>query len=179
MPAGPPAGSLVDDEIRGRLQREDAAGLHQLGVLLVEELEAAVEVRAVMGELAVLRDLVRAVAEAVDVHRDCEARAVQAVRLALHHARRELMDDEELLGQAVRADDRRDVPQDALMLAASTEPITVPGCAPGVCHSGSSARPTSGSRIQRSRCLTSSMKSAWPGWMSSSSSAFARRAARK
>ena len=64
-------------------------------------------------------------------------------------------------------------------VAASTEPITVPGCAPGVCHSGSSASPTSGSRSQRSKWRTSSMKSAWPGWMSRTSSAFRRRAARR
>ena len=68
----------------------------------------------------------------------------------------------------------------ALTSRASTEPITFPGTWPGaIRHSGSSARPTSGSLSHlRSRCA-SVKKSERPGWMSRISSALALRAARR
>ena len=68
----------------------------------------------------------------------------------------------------------------ALTSRASTEPITSPGTSPGpIRHSGSSARPTSGSRSHFSSRVASVKKSDRPGWMSSTSSAFAFRAARR
>jgi hypothetical protein len=66
-----------------------------------------------------------------------------------------------------------------LTSSALTEPIACPGIWPwGMRHSGSSAKPTSGSLSQRRSALASVRKSDVPGWMSSSSRPFALRAAR-
>ena len=68
----------------------------------------------------------------------------------------------------------------ALTSRGATLPITCPGTWPSLTrHSGSSARPTSGSLSHFSSRVTSVKKSERPGWMSSSRSALAWRAARR
>ena len=54
------------------------------------------------------------VAEAVDVHRHRQARRLLHALLAGDHVRRELVHDEELLGQVVPAHDGRDVARDGV-----------------------------------------------------------------
>ena len=63
---------------------------------------------------------------------------------------------------------------------ASTDPITWPGTSPSCTrHSGSSARPTSGSLSHFSSRVVSVKKSDRPGWMSRISSILCRRAVRE
>ena len=68
----------------------------------------------------------------------------------------------------------------ALTSRDATRPMTWPGTSPSPTrHSGSSASPTSGSFSHFSSRVVSVKKSERPGWMSSSNSALARRAARR
>jgi hypothetical protein len=69
-----------------------------------------------VGELAVLGDLVGPVAEAVDVHRHRQPGPLHHACLVADHVRRELVDDEQLLGQLVLLDDRRHVSRDLVDL---------------------------------------------------------------
>src|ERR687898_2268211 len=95
---------LVDDQIRLGSQAQHLARLHQVQVLLVKELEAVVAVALPAGELAVLRDLVRLVAEAVDVDHQRNPGMPLELVLVLDHVAGEAMHHEQLLRQIVAAD---------------------------------------------------------------------------
>jgi len=78
-------------------------------------------------ERLVLRDLVGPVAEAVDVHRHGKALGPRDALLAGDHVLRELVDDEQLLGQVVLDDDVRDVACDLIDLVGGDTADLLPG----------------------------------------------------
>src|SRR5918994_5591994 len=95
---------LVDDQVRLGAQAEHLARLHQVQVLVVEQLEAVVAVALAARELAVLRDLVGLVAEPVHVHHVCDAGMLLELVLVLDHVAGEAVHHEQLLRQVVAAD---------------------------------------------------------------------------
>ena len=98
------------------------------------------------------------------------------------HLLGELVHDQQLLGKVARAHDaRRGSRTTSFTVAASVEPITLPGCdARGHAPLGieRQARRRAATSYGSSAC-TSSRKSACPGWMSSTSSPLTARAARR
>src|SRR4029453_9834878 len=100
--------SLGVDDPRGRLEPHDLARAHDVDVVLVEQLQAGVEA-PVAGVGAVVLELVRAGPEAVGVPGHGQAGPDRDPGLVPDHAVVELVDDEQLLGQPVAADDAGDI----------------------------------------------------------------------
>ena len=172
--------SLVDHDVGWRSQPQHLARGHEVRVLTVEELEAAVEERARRArEGVVLRLLDRLPTEAVGVqdHRE-PGRACSCVSSTMSLVNWWMRNS--FSGRLCCLTSCASHAEVALTSRAPTAPITVPGTWPGcIRHSGSSASPTSGcSSHLRSRTV-SVKKSERPGWMSRISSALARRAARR
>ena len=96
-------------DVRARVQVHHRARRHHVGVLVVEQLEAVVPGRVALGEEVVLGDLVGRVAEPVDVDHEGDAGVLGQGAPVLDHAGRELVHDQQLLGQVVALDQGRQV----------------------------------------------------------------------
>src|SRR4051794_13717377 len=106
---------LVGDEERRRAEAEHVARSEDADVLPVEELEARV-VPGTRHELPVLLALHGPAPEPVDVDRHRQALGREEFPAAADHVRRELMDHEELLREALALRQGREPPRDLVDL---------------------------------------------------------------